>query len=121
MKNYIDIEDFTSTEDVKIAVLKKYKMVGIKENKELSALYRFIQKNRDKDIIIVKGDAEMYHYWMKYCYLYSIKKMLEILTSKKADSICSKLIQILRKEDAKGRTRLVTYSDRTHSLIRKYL
>ncbi len=114
-------KDFKSTEDVRIAILKNYKMVEINKNKELKSLYDFIQYNRDKDIIIVKGDAEMYHYWMKWCNLYSIKQMMNILLCKKLDPISSKLLHILRQEDVKGRTKLITKNQATHDLVRKYL
>lgn len=119
--DYSDIEKFKSTEDVRKAILQEYSMDFINKHKELKSLYDFIQHNRSKDIIVVKGDAEMYHYWMKWCNLYSIKKMMKILLSREVDVTCAGLLQKLRREDAIGRTRLVTFSDRIHNLIRKYL
>ena len=119
--NLKNIEDFKTTEDIRKCLLKNYSMVTIDEHKELKSLYDFVQHNRGKDIIVVKGDAEMYHYWMKWCNLYTIKQMINMLCCKKLDTVCTGLLQKLRKEDAKGRTRLITFSDRIHNLIRKYL
>lgn len=121
METYENIENFTSTEDVRIAILKNYKMVGINKSKELSELYNFIQHNRDRDISIVKEDERIYHLFKKWLGLYSIREMMHIIRSKTIDIVSSRFLEILRKEDLLGKTRLITKDPATHNLARKYL